>query len=243
MQACPAESATHVRHTRRTIESCQYTHPVHQQDRTAASRRTESLRGQAGRANAVLQSGQVLRGWLVGYQDEPGLGMVTMQLRQGIDQDGFIGGPGRAGHESWGALPEAEEWIVRGHGPHPVEDTVEPGVPQDPDSVPRKPQSFQSGCVSRGDGACCGDRSVSRLQQRPGGPAKAATPGPDGRSNQRYFNTAGSSSGGQLGPDIQLGKDQQIGLERLDQPINGRWEVIGEIVGRIGCDLRRQSLG
>jgi hypothetical protein len=108
-----------------------------------------------------------------------------------------------------------------------VDHAVETRIAKHPDPSASHSQSREAIGIFLRDGCRCGYRSISGLQQPSSGPAKPATPRTYRRRDNGDFHCGRSRSGREFGPDVELGEDEEIGLEPAEQTIYVQRKVVG----------------
>jgi hypothetical protein len=131
-----------------------------------------------------------------------------MQGRKGPEDDCFVGRPGGPRHQGRCAPSQTEKRLVRRDPPHPLGHAVEPGIAQHSDAIDGDTEPGQPGGILHRDCPGGSHRLISRLEQPPGRPAQPPTTRAHRSGHYGHLGTGRRRAGGQLGPDIQFGKDQ-----------------------------------
>jgi hypothetical protein len=190
-----------------------------------------------------LDSSQVGLCGLVRDENQSGLRSSVMHCGKGTQQHSLVPPPSGAGDHSRGALAEPDERIAAFHPTNPLDYTVEPWISQHSDSLGGNSEVGESlGIVVR----CCGrsrNHLIAGRQKGTGRPAAPSTPRTDCGAHDRYFGSRSGGTSGELRPEIQLGEDQQAGLEDSEEPVHRAWKIVGEIIGCVDRQAGRQALG
>jgi hypothetical protein len=182
---------------------------------------------------------EVRWGGLVRDQDQPRVGSLAKHAGKGTEQNGLVSRPGRPRHQGRRSVPEPEQWVLGGDCLYPRDHAIESRVAQDLYSLRSDAQPLEPGCIAGTDRGGRSDGAVTGLQQPPSEPAKTAAPRAYRGRYESYVGPPAGRAGGQLGPDIELGKDQKVGLQCSQQPVH----VLGEIVREVIRDIGGYSLG
>jgi hypothetical protein len=138
-----------------------------------------------------------------------------------LEQNRLIFRPCRTCHQGGSAFSEPEQRLIGRYSPHPVCDAVETRITKHPDPVGSHTEAGKSHRVVGRDRGRGRNRAVSRSEQRPSGPAEPATANAHGGSYDGDFGSRGRRAGGQLRPKVELRKDQQVGLQHVEQAVYG----------------------
>jgi hypothetical protein len=107
----------------------------------------------------------------------------------------------------------------------------------------RNPEKTETGGILVGDRGGRRHDLVPRCKQVAGRPPEATTPWAYGSSYDRNGDARSCSAGRELGPDIQLGKDEQARLQGCQQLVHQLGQVVRQVVRRVHGELARQRRG
>src|SRR5215210_1572487 len=178
----------------------------------------------------------------MGNENEPGKRLPLAQPSKGLQHYCLVRCPARPGNQRWGASPQLKQGVVRGHGPNSLFHTVETRIAEDTDAVCGDTKTLESQAVIGGNRTGCGYGPVAGLEQLPRRPAKPPTTRTYRSGHQSHLRATGCCPGGQFWPYIQFGKDEEIGLQGLEQAIDAPGQVVRQIVCDVSLDPAGQPL-
>ena len=169
--------------------------------------------------------------------------MLRTDPRECPEQRGLVLRPRRARDQCRRASAEPKQWLVLAHAGDPLDHAVVARVAQHSNAVGGNPESGQAlGILLRNRGGHA-HRLVARSEYRSRRPAEPAATRTHRGRHHRDGRPTGRGANSQLGPEIELREDEEVGPERAQQRLHRAREVVGEIIGDVDRKPAGERLG
>lgn len=168
--------------------------------------------------------------------------MPRAQLRKGREEHRLVGRPGAARHEGERRIGDGEQRVGPVDGGHHAEDGVDARIAGHLDRLGRRAELRHPGAVRGRDRPDRVEDFVAAAGRHEGGPAQPTAHRGDGRRDHGDVRAARRGARGEFRPEVELGEDQQVGSDGLEDRVDIAGEVVGEIAGAINRQRGREAL-
>jgi hypothetical protein len=159
-----------------------------------------------------------------------GIRTLLPQARDGAEENRFVSRPGRAGYHGGRASSKAKQRVVPTNRSDSVQHTVASGISQHPDPLWVDAETLEPMSIFRSDhggGRYC---TISWLQEGTDWPPETAAVLTHRSRHDSHIHPTSGGTSGELSPDIQLGKYQEIRFEGVEQAVYVCREIVGQVV-------------